>query len=72
MRFMVAVPVSGQIVCVVTRTQAQAFKWLKQIAAATPLAAWRYHDGSGWADGTPDAHEYVIQLPHTVQLGIYL
>lgn len=72
MRFMVVVPVSGPIVGVVTRTKTQAFKWLEQVVATTPLVAWRYHDGNGWADGTLDAHEYVIQLPRTVQLGIYL
>lgn len=28
------------------------------------IEAWRYHDGTGWADGSPDAWEMINQIPH--------
>jgi len=27
--------------------------------------AWRYHDGTGWADGSPDAYRQIQSLTET-------
>lgn len=42
----------------VARTKIALNEWRKRYNAADILA-WRYHDGSGWADGSPDAWQHV-------------
>ena len=68
MRFMVLALASGDIVGAVTRTRKQAESWLRTMAEAHELAAWRYHDGSGWADGSTGAWKYIQDLPTSVMV----
>jgi hypothetical protein len=58
----------------VTRTKGQASNWLKSVevtVGAVNIEAWRYHDGSGWADGSPESWEHIDALPSTVAVEIY-
>lgn len=69
MRFMVMVAY-GQTAACVTRTKAQAYSWKKQ-HMHEGVVAWRYHDGSGWADGSDEAWKHIDQLPSVLSNQIY-
>jgi len=74
MRFMVIVLMSGEVRGAVTRTKKQAFSWrdaVRKNVHDVNIAAWRYHDGSGWADGSEGAWEHVNSLPSHVAVEVY-
>lgn len=74
MRFMVIALKSGEVLGAVTRTKAQAYDWKAKVTKNVKqdnVAAWRFHDGSGWADGSPDAWQHINQLPSHVAVEIY-
>lgn len=77
MRFMVLAMANGEVCGAVTRTKFQAFEWKAFVEAELeaegmlPVKAWRYHDGNGWADGSPDAWRHVDHLPSHVAVEIY-
>lgn len=32
------------------------------------IDAWRYDDGTGWVDGSPDAWKVITQVPNLVEV----
>lgn len=73
MRFMVIALHSGEVLGAVTRTKRQAFDWRDKVTKnvkADNVAAWRFHNGSGWADGSAHAYQHIHYLPSHVSVEI--
>lgn len=75
MKFMVITTADGQTIGAVTRNKRQAFSWrnsvFQTIGGEVNVKAWRYHDGSGWADESDEAWRHIQSLPSQVAVEIY-
>jgi hypothetical protein len=63
MRAMVLVDLLGNEHVAVAATHKALKIWkAKKLMNLGSIIAWRYHDGSGWADGSPDAWKHINSI----------
>lgn len=59
---MAVVMTNGLRLTAVARTKKAVVLWRDQHFKPEELAAWRLHDGHGWADGSPDSWQHIMQI----------
>ena len=61
MHVMAVILDNGNCHFAVAATKTAVTRWRKAWPQSM-IVAWRYHDGSGWADGSPDAWTQINQI----------